>query len=321
MDYPAISCVVIGVNVQKTIRSSLEAVKKSDYPKPLEIIYVDGGSSDNSVEIVRQVGGIKVIELRLDNPTPGKGRNAGWRAASNEWIQFLDGDAFIDPLWLRKAAENIDDTTAIVFGRRQEIFPRKNWYHLAAEIGWMHESERSIGGDILCRRKSLEETGGYVDFLVGGADPELGIRIRKAGWKIKKLKEPMCFHDIAAKNFARYWRRSMRVGRAYIEAGVLMAKRGEKDWVFRALKISLKICLLLGLLVCALALKEHLFFFTLVFAVNFFPVTKTFYFMRTLGIPFREALIYALHCSVVIWPQFFGILSYFLRLNANVTKK
>lgn len=321
MDYPAISCVVIGINVQKTIRFSLEAAKKSNYPKPLEIIYVDGGSADDSVKIARQVEGIKIIELRVDKPTPGKGRNAGWRAASNEWIQFLDGDAFIDSHWLRKAAENIDDRTAIIFGRRQEIYPRKNWYHLAAEIGWMHESEQSIGGDILCRRKCLEETGGYVDFLAGGADPELGIRIRKAGWKIKKLKEPMCFHDIAAKNFSRYWQRSMRVGRAYIEAGLLMMKQGEKDWVLRATKIILKVCLLLGLAACALTLKEHLFFLTLTFAVNFFPVTKTFYFMRTLGISFQEALIYALHCSVVIWPQSFGILSYLLKLDINSTKK
>jgi len=321
MHYPAISCVVIGINVQKTIRFNLEAIKKSDYPKPLEIIYVDGGSTDKSVEIVRRVEGVKVIELHLDKPTPGKGRNAGWRAAASEWVQFLDGDTLLHPLWLRKAAENIDDKTAILFGQRQETFPKKNWYHLVAEIDWTYTSERSIGGDMLCRRKSLEEAGGYVDFLVGGADPELGVHIRKLGWEIKKLKEPMCFHDIAINNFSRYWRRSARVGRAYIEAGLLMMKQGESAWILKVIKIILKACLVLGFLVCALLFEKHLLFFALALVVNFFPLIKTFHFRKKFDISLREAFIYVLHCSVVFWPQCFGILSYFLRFNINSAKK
>ncbi len=59
---PELSFVVIGYNEGKHIRGCLESVRAIKLPgKRYEIIYVDGGSSDNSVEEARKVDGVRVI--------------------------------------------------------------------------------------------------------------------------------------------------------------------------------------------------------------------------------------------------------------------
>ena len=86
------------MNTEKTIVHCIQSVKNAHYPKDkIEIIYVDGGSSDRSVSLVKQFKDVKVIELKQDMPTPGRGRNEGWKLAKYDKIQFLDGDTVIDP--------------------------------------------------------------------------------------------------------------------------------------------------------------------------------------------------------------------------------
>ena len=64
-----------------------------------EIIFVDNASSDKSLEIVKEhFSAARVIQLP-DNRGPGAARNAGFRAASNNLILFLDNDVyFLDKL-------------------------------------------------------------------------------------------------------------------------------------------------------------------------------------------------------------------------------
>lgn len=90
IQYPKISCVVIGLNCAKTIVACLESILRCSYPDILEVIYIDGGSVDGSAAITKNIENVKVIELNLKNPNQAKERNAGWRLAKGEWVHFFD---------------------------------------------------------------------------------------------------------------------------------------------------------------------------------------------------------------------------------------
>jgi len=313
ISHPAISCVVIGINCENTLTACLESMKTLHSPAPEEIIYVDGGSKDKSVSIAKAISGIKVIEGNFKNPTPGKGRNAGWHAATGEWIQFFDGDTIAEKRWFLNAVKYIREGVAAIFGKRQEKNRNKNWFHFIADLEWLQpiSDAKFFGGDVLIRRTVLEETGGYDDSLIGGEDPELSFRIRKKGWKIIGADTVMCYHDINMISLKQYLTRAVRSGYAYAEAGLKMLKYGEKEWFFKTAKISLKAILVIALIILGIFSGFQLALILAV-ATAFFPLLKTLKFKERFKITFKEALIYAVNCSIVMWPQFLGVLKYFL---------
>ncbi|MBW2706904.1 MAG: glycosyltransferase, partial [Deltaproteobacteria bacterium] len=85
---PEIGVVIIGVNVERYLGDCIGSVHSADYPRDLlKIVYVDGGSRDASVQVAREFEGVEVIELNDRHPTPGRGRNAGWKTLAAPLIQ------------------------------------------------------------------------------------------------------------------------------------------------------------------------------------------------------------------------------------------
>jgi penicillin amidase len=60
------------------------------------------------------------------------------------------------------------------------------------------------------RVQPLRDTGGYRDDLIAGEEPELCLRLRKAGWKIWRLDAEMTLHDAQILRFDQWWRRTVR---------------------------------------------------------------------------------------------------------------
>lgn len=313
-NYPSISCVVIGLNCERTIADCLESIKDSSYSNMTEIIYVDGGSKDRSVEIAKLTKGVQVVELKLEHPTPGKGRNAGWRKVEGEWVHFFDSDVVVYRNWILEAVKHIDEKTGAVFGWRKEIHPRKNWLHFIADFEWAKpiRDAKFFGGDVLIRRQILEETGGYNESLIAGEDPELSVRIRNNEWKIRGVNSLTCYHDINMDSMRQYFRRSFRSGYGYADAGIKMLKAKEIAWVLKTVKICIKAVLVLFLATFSLFAKSCIGgLLTLI--LFFSPMIKIFYFQKKFNIRLSRALLYAIHCSIILWPQFFGVTNYFFK--------
>ncbi len=307
--YPSISCVIIGLNSGRTLAGCLNAIKKADYPNIIEIIYVDGGSSDDSVSIARNTGSVTVIELNLERPTPGRQRNAGWQAARSEWAQFLDSDTRVDPAWFQQAVQGINDRTAAVYGYRKELYPDKNRYHFVADLEW-NLDKRNFGGDVLIRREVLEETCGYREDLRRGEDPELAVRIRGEGHVIKRLPVLMCLHDINMTRFTQYLRRCFLSGYAYAGACFPMAKNGYYNWLKRAAKITIKTAGAVFFLAAAVIYKNINFFFAAVI-LNIMPILKIPLFRKRYKLTFRKSALYALHTILWAYPAAAGIFRYY----------
>ena len=315
-EYPDVSCVIIGLNCARTLADCITSIKKSAYPKVVEIIYVDGGSSDNSIAIANNIGAVKTVALNLKNPTPGRQRNEGWRIAKGELVQFLDSDTQIDPLWLYRSVKSIGGQIAAVFGRVKELYPNKNWFHFIADLEWNTEwdvgtKKRYFGGNVLIRREALERTGGYNDNLRAGEEPELSFRIIEKGYQIKRIDDTMSYHDIAMHNIFQYVKRCFRTGYCLAEVGTIFYKKGEYSWIKILFKTIIKTTGTFAFLLLAYLFQGTSFLFVAL-ALNIIPILKIPLFKKQFNICFKKSVIYALHVVLCAYPVTVGIFRYCL---------
>lgn len=103
----AVSVVVPVLNEAESLPQLLDALKGQSR-RPREIVIVDAGSTDSSVTLIEQWwreeqwdgGDCRVITV--PGAMPGTGRNVGVRAASQEWIAFIDAGIEPEAAWLER---------------------------------------------------------------------------------------------------------------------------------------------------------------------------------------------------------------------------
>jgi cellulose synthase/poly-beta-1,6-N-acetylglucosamine synthase-like glycosyltransferase len=231
-----LTVVVIGLNSAATLEGCLESVRSAlaRLGDGLRVLYVDGGSRDESVAIARR-NGAEVIQLVTDRPTAAKGRNAGWRAATSPLIQFVDSDTCLEPDWLGRATQAIeaDVKIACLFGQLRESNPTGSIYNEVCGCDWYIPPGdwRMSGGNALFRLEALREVGGSDEQLAAGEEPDLAWRLRHRGWRIVCIDGVMAHHDLAMSTFGDYWRRAVRSGYAYGEIGLRYARTNDPLWL------------------------------------------------------------------------------------------
>lgn len=86
-----ISVIIPLYNKEQIIAKCLRSVLSQDYDD-FEVIIVNDGSTDRSVEIVKGVDDSRIRLIEQENGGPSKARNTGVKNATGEWIVFLDAD-------------------------------------------------------------------------------------------------------------------------------------------------------------------------------------------------------------------------------------
>lgn len=108
-----ISVIIPVYNVEKYLRECLDSVVNQTL-KDIEIICVNDGSTDNSLEILKeyekQDSRIKIIDKK--NEGAGAARNLGLKSATGDYVIFFDSDDYMDITALEKLYQNITDTNA-----------------------------------------------------------------------------------------------------------------------------------------------------------------------------------------------------------------
>jgi cellulose synthase/poly-beta-1,6-N-acetylglucosamine synthase-like glycosyltransferase len=181
--------------------------------------------------------GAVVVELDLSIPfTAARARNAGFArlveiAPEIAWVQFVDGDSFVEPNWLDRGRNALKTcpAVAIVSGQVRERYPERSIYNRLADLEWDVPAGETdwCGGIALMRSKAFQEVGGFASNLPAGEEPELCRRLIRAGWKILRLDEPMARHDLAMTSFAQWWRRQVRGSYGALDATLRFADSGE----------------------------------------------------------------------------------------------
>lgn len=212
-----VGVVAIGRNEGDRLRRCLESLAGQDLP----VVYVDSGSTDESVPLARSMG-VEVVDLDMTRPfTAARARNAGFEslaaiAPGIRFVMFLDGDCEIVPGWLDRGMAEFAarPDAAVVCGRLREKFPEHSIYNRLADLEWdTPVGELSAcGGIAMMHAGRFAEAGGFDETVVAGEEPELCQRFRARGWTIWRVAAEMARHDLAMTRFRQWWRRIYRSG-------------------------------------------------------------------------------------------------------------
>jgi len=95
MSSPKVSVIIPVYNAAPWLQETIDSVLSQSWTN-IELIVVDDGSTDISLEIVRRNGSARIKLLQQQNRGAAAARNAGLRVAGGEFIQFLDADDLLD---------------------------------------------------------------------------------------------------------------------------------------------------------------------------------------------------------------------------------
>lgn len=177
----------VGEAIQSCLDQSLPAQ---------EIIVVDDGSTDRSVEVIRGFGSaVKLIQgAHLGGCAA---RNQGWRAAKADWIQFLDSDDLMHPekLSVHLPRALAAPTHHLTFcGSKVVDLESGALKHHSAHGDSVHplvrHYEESINPSMpLFPRRVLEQVGGFAEGLKNCQDRDLHFRLWLEGYELVPIHE------------------------------------------------------------------------------------------------------------------------------------
>src|SRR5262245_21632764 len=201
--------------------------------RPDEIIIVDGGSEDGTPEIVEEWINRRSLSdwwrvVRVEEATPGKGRNIGVANARYDWIAFTDAGIRVEEPWLERlieAAER-DDRIDVVYGNCEPA--SETFFERCAALAYLAPKRLRDGRwmrgpaipSSLIRRRVWEDVGGFPDLRAAEdlifmeAVERNRYKIAWAPQAVVRWRLPSSFEGVF-RRFALYSLHNVRIGRQY----------------------------------------------------------------------------------------------------------
>lgn len=123
---PIISIIIPIYNTQKYLSRCIGSVLEQTY-QDFELILVDDGSTDNSLELCRKWSKIdqRIVLISQENGGVSKARNAGLDAAKGKYITFIDSDDWVSSDYLAILSETMEKNDAqLVVGSYKAMYTR-----------------------------------------------------------------------------------------------------------------------------------------------------------------------------------------------------
>jgi glycosyltransferase involved in cell wall biosynthesis len=199
-----ITVVIPALNEEKFLPQLLKSLTEQTR-KDFGVVVVDGSSKDRTVELARsfspQLADLQVI-VSQQASLPLQ-RNLGARAASTEWLVFLDSDITVQPYFIERIEDYITD-------RQPQIFTA--WCRPDSEVSgdalfilvvnlFVEGSvvvHRPIapGPLVVVRREVFDQAGGYDETLTFGEDYDFTQRVTALGIQLQILRETLYAYSL-----------------------------------------------------------------------------------------------------------------------------
>jgi len=201
-----VSVIIAIRNEEKHIAQCIETILNQTH-KNLEIIVIDGNSTDSTIKIIKRYSK-KIKILQNKEQKVAQGRNIGFNVAKGKYICFIDGHSYADTKWVEtllntliRSSKKVGAVGSVHYNAGKEIFGIATTTAMNSLIGGGSSSYRpgkklkEVKTSYACmyRKEVLESIKNnkkeyYDPYFVKGQDAEMNLRIIKKGYKI--LQQP-----------------------------------------------------------------------------------------------------------------------------------
>ena len=202
------SFIVPVYNRPDEVEELLNSLTEQTFKESFEIVIIEDGSTLLSKDIVDNYKSrLQISYYFKENSGPGDSRNYGMKKAKGNYFIILDSDCILPPQYLEKANESLQNEYVDCFGGPDAA------HHSFSDIqkainysmtsifttGGIRGNKNSVGKfqprsfNMGISRIVFENTGGFGK-IHPGEDPDLTIRIWKAGYKTKLIHEAFVYH-------------------------------------------------------------------------------------------------------------------------------
>lgn len=202
-----ISYIIPLYNEENTVNLCIDAIM-SQMDSDDEIIVVDNGSTDNSINNINNYKSIAIYHK--PGCTIGAVRNAGASIASNQILAFIDADCVVCPNWRKHTIITLVDNNIGATGSKVDIPDDSVWI----ERAWYSQRDDKCttvkyinSGNLVVRKSVFDEVGGFSEDLITGEDSELGWRIDKSGYLILNNPKIKATHLGNPKNLRKFYKK------------------------------------------------------------------------------------------------------------------
>lgn len=192
---PKVSIVIPSYNQGAFLEATIRSILDQKYPD-LEIIVIDGGSTDNSVEIIRKYAGQLKYWVSEKDKGQSEAINKGFRIATGKYINWLCSDDILMEGALSKLVSFLESNPAIdcVFGNAPIINSKGDIIEFRKEIPYDHlvtvySMSHSFQPTALYKREMLNKVGLLDETLQYSMDHDLFLRMDAAGCRFGYVNE------------------------------------------------------------------------------------------------------------------------------------
>lgn len=286
-----IAFIIIGKNegpkLVRCIHSIIKAIDHNNMGE-YEILYVDSNSSDNSIELVKEIkGNLKIFRI-TGKANPAIGRNIGAVKSEADQYCFIDGDMELIPEFFTHVMdESMNLIYPFVSGQFENVYYDENDQSRGSELYMKNvlsgeKYQATTGGLFIIEKKLWDGVGGMDTKFRTGEDLDLGLRLARKGHMLLRKKELFAIHHTRHyKSKTRIWK-DLLAGKTLYARGVLYRKHIlllNRHIFKRILRSDPTFLLLILCSILAILTKEYLvllvYLMGLITGIVFFRKTKS----------------------------------------------
>ena len=212
---PTVSIIIPTSNRGDSLLEALQSLDKLDYPREdLEVIVVDDGSTDNTLDMLEKIKTSLSYKLRYycqDKKGISTAKNLGIQKSNGEVIVSTDDDCLFERDWLIKLVSAFDSPEVGSIGGPDRAYKKDSF--LAKSISYAFSSFVGSGGihgcpfkriklgkfypmgcNMAIPRRVFDEVGLFDATLAPGEETDLNHRIERAGYVLKLVPDAFVWH-------------------------------------------------------------------------------------------------------------------------------
>lgn len=210
-EFPSVTVLIAAYNEEQSIEFTLKSIKNQQYPALIEVILIDDGSTDSTIEKAASINLRNFHILNAKHGGKAAALNIGLKKATTDYIITIDADTYLHPIAIKQLMNKLligpEGTVACagsvyVKNSRASLMTRIQEWDYFHSIAVIKRSQSMYQGTLVAQgafsvyeKKALEEVNGWPevvgeDIVVTWALLEKGYRIDFAEYAISFTNVP-----------------------------------------------------------------------------------------------------------------------------------